>query len=395
MDSPFNAALPCIESQGGCATHPGTEPTPFTRQLARAFRIGPWAIIWSLVIGRYSLLILLFLCVPTRADDSLLSLASEVHPKGWIVFPARSEQGDWDLFLMRPDGSNRRPLTRTPGWNEAAPQFSRDGQKLLFRRLKRSEKIEGNRYGEQGSLVVMNTDGTAEKVLGGDGELPWASWSPDGREFATLSIKGISFVDPTTGQPRRTFPRKGFFQQLTWSPNGKWLVGVANSFGTGWSIARMNAESGEVSAVNTVDCCTPDWFPNGHSVIFSWRPPGQKSNRGVGWTQLWRADSDGKNRELVYGEDGRHIYGGHISPDGKYALFTGNPEEDGDPQHAGAPMGLVRLSDTPIIGGPSPELRARHPNARSGPVLVLPNGWEPCWTFSEIPAVTIDRHSKP
>jgi len=29
-------------------------------------------------------------------------------------------------------------------------------------------------------------------------------------------------------------------------------------------------------------------------------------------------------RGLVYGEDGRHVYGGCISPDGKFVLFTGN-----------------------------------------------------------------------
>jgi len=36
------------------------------------------------------------------------------------------------------------------------------------------------------------------------------------------------------------------------------------------------------------------------------------------------ADADGENRRLVYAEDGRHVYGGHVSPDGKYLLFTGN-----------------------------------------------------------------------
>src|SRR5439155_24545571 len=83
-------------------------------------------------------------------------LADEVRGKGWIVFSARSEQGDWDLFLMRPDGSRRRALTRTPEWNEAAPQFSRDGTRLLYRRLKREEAINGNRYGEQGALDCRN-----------------------------------------------------------------------------------------------------------------------------------------------------------------------------------------------------------------------------------------------
>lgn len=317
-------------------------------------------------------------------------LANEVRARGWIVFSARSEFGDWDLFLMRPDGSERRSLTRTRDWNEAAPQFSRDGSQLLYRRLKRTEMIEGNRYGEQGALVVAKSDGTDARVLGEEGELPWASWSPDGREIATLDIKAVAFVDFASKQVRRTFPRHGFFQQLVWSPDGRWLSGVANSFGTGWSVARLNAATGEVNAVSKVDCCTPDWFPDNGKLIFSNRPPGQKGNRGQGWTQLWMADADGRNAQLVYGEDGRHIYGGHVSPDGKYVLFTGNVQEDGDPQHAGAPMGLMRLSDAPIIEGQSAALHALHPRAKSGPVLTLPAGWEPCWTLSESPARTTD-----
>jgi len=117
----------------------------------------------------------------SEPSSDVSRLAEEVRGKGWIVFPARAEREDWDLFLMRPDGSDRHALTRTPEWNEAAPQFSRDGKRLLYRRLKREEKIEGNRYGEQGALIVANSDGTGEQVLGGEGELPWASWSPDGR----------------------------------------------------------------------------------------------------------------------------------------------------------------------------------------------------------------------
>lgn len=313
-------------------------------------------------------------------------LKDEVKTKGWVVFSARSAQGDWDLFLMRPDGSQRRSLTKTPDWNEFAPQFSRDGTKLLYRRMKNDETISGNSYGEQGAVFVCNSDGTKPYEIGTTGDLPWASWSPDGTELATLSIKGIAFVDASTGSVRRKLPRKGFYQQLTWSPDGRWLCGVSNSFGTGWSVARMDAATGEANAVSQVDCCTPDWFLDSKQIIFSNRPSGQKANDGQGWTQLWSADANGDNRRLVFGEDGRHIYGGHVSPDGLYVLFTGNPQEDGDPQNSGAPMGLIRLGDSPIIGGESTELRALHPAAKSGPVLSLPAGWEPCWTLSEMPA---------
>jgi Tol biopolymer transport system component len=161
-------------------------------------------------------------------------------------------------------------------------------------------------------------------------------------------------------------------------------VGVANSFGASWSVAKLELATGEATPVHKVDCCTPDWFPDSRAIIFSWRPPKQKSNPGYGWTQLWRTDLDGKMPQLVYGEDGRHVYGGQVSPDGKYVLFTGNMQEDGDPGNAGAPMGLMRLSDGPIIEGASEALRTVHPQTQDGPVLVLPAGWEPHWTASEL-----------
>lgn len=320
-------------------------------------------------------------------SPEVAKLAEEVRTKGWIVFPARSEKGDWDLFVMRPDGSQRRNITNTPDANESYPLFSRDGSRLLYRRLARNETIDGNRYGEQGTPVVANADGTEPRVMGNDGDLPWASWSPDGIELACLSVKGITFVDAANGRVLRTLKRNGFFQQLTWSPDGQWLSGVSNSFGNAWSVARMNAATGEASAVSRVDCCTPDWFPDSRRMIFS--------NRPARWTQLWMADADGKNPQLIYAEEGRHIYGGHVSPDGKYVLFTGNPQEDGDPENKGAPMALMRLSDAPVLGGDSTALRKLYPRAKSGPVLTLPAGWEPCWTYSEAPAGKTATPSKP
>jgi Tol biopolymer transport system component len=322
---------------------------------------------------------------PAAPSEAVMRLAAEVRAQGWIIFGARSSAGDWDLFACRPDGSSLHPLTRTPEFSEFSPQVSRNGRRLLYRRVKRDEKLDDNRHGEQGELMVANRDGTNPEALGADGELPWASWSPDGAQIASLSIKGIAFIDLTTRRIVRKLERKGFFQQVTWSPDGQWLVGVANAYGTGWSVARMQVVTGAAEALNRVNCCTPDWFPDSRSVIFSWRPPGQKSNPGYGWTQLWMVDAEGKTRRLVYGEDGRHVYGGHTSPDGKYVLFTGNVQEDGDPGNAGAPMGLMRLSDAPIIGGESKELRLLHPGANTGPVLTLPAGWEPCWTMSETP----------
>ena len=262
----------------------------------------------------------------------------------------------------------------------------RDGTRLLYRRLTPQEQLDDNQHGTQGQLVVARHDASEPQVLGEPGEYTWASWSPDGKQVVCLAIRGVFFVDLEQRKTLRTLPREGFFQQLVWSPDGKWLTGVSNKFGASWSVGRMDATTGEANPVSRVDCCTPDWFPDSRSIIFSSRPPGQQANNGYGWTQLWMSDAEGRDRRLVYGEDGRHVYGGHVSPDGQYVLFTGNVAEDGDPGRAGAPMGLLRLADAPMIGGASPELRQLHPQARSGPVLELPQGWEPCWTYTELDA---------
>ncbi len=327
----------------------------------------------------------LFVGAVIRAeDDGQLQLTAEVKSHGWIAYSARSGKGDWDIFACRPDGSDIRNLTNSPDTNEGYPLFSRDGARLLYRRIKRDENFNGNDHGSQGALILSKSDGSQAKALGGEGELPWASWSPDGKQIATLSLKGVEIVDLATGKVVRTMKRNGFFQQFTWSPDGKWFSGVSNSFGTGWSDARMNAETGAANAVSREDCCTPDWFPDSNRMIFSNRQVKQ-GNNGYGWTQLWMANADGTKAGLVYAENGRHIYGGHVSPDGKYVIFTGNAQEDGDSEHAGAPMELMRLSDAPMIGGNDREdLIKQFPKAKNGPVLKLPHGWEPIWTLHEI-----------
>ncbi len=174
-------------------------------------------------------------------SDEVRRLAEEVKDQGWIAYGARSEKGDWDLFLCRPDGSGIRPLTQTPEFNEFSPQYSRDGRKLLYRRLPRSETIDNNHHGTQGELVLARSDGKEPVVC-------WASREsirgpvgiPTPRKSPACRSRASRLIDVASRKVVRSFPRKGFFQQLVWSPDGQWLAGVANSFGASWSIARMS-----------------------------------------------------------------------------------------------------------------------------------------------------------
>ena len=132
-------------------------------------------------------------------------------------------------------------------------------------------------------------------------------------------------------------PRQGIYQQLFWSPDGTMLCGPANRRGDAWGVVQIEMDTGTLHSVSGPSCCTGDWFPDSGRLIYSYRPPDQEVMDGGemarrsgqklehGWTQLWMADKTGQNRSLVYGEDGRHIYGGLVSPDGQLCSLYAIP----------------------------------------------------------------------
>ena len=324
--------------------------------------------------------------IVSAQDNRTVELAKEVAGKGWIIYGARGAGGTWDLFACRPDGSQKRNLTNTPDYEEAGPRVSPDGTKMLYRRMAKGSVIDHDKWGFQGELMMANPDASNAVALGKEGELSWASWSPDGKQLACLTQKGIEIVDLATKNVLRKFKRQGIYQQLYWSPDAKWFCGTANYGGLAWTVVRVNLETEALNVVRSFQNCTPDWCPDSTHIILSSRPKGQPGNNGGGYTQLWYCTGDGQEQKLLFGEDGFHIYGGQLTPDSKYVLFTKSPMDGSGAKSDGAPIGIMRFDDAPSIGGASPDLRAVHPNTKDGPVLMLESGWEPCWIYTEIGA---------
>ena len=309
------------------------------------------------------------------------SLAAELRPQGWIVFSAQTPHGDWDLFLMRPDGSERRALTDTREFNEAGARFSPDGKRLLYYRMAKSEALDNNTYGTF-DLVLADANGSNAVVYGRD--FPWASWGPDGRQLASLTPKGIQIVDVASRKVLRTLPRLGLVQQLVWSPDGKAFTGTANGLGPFWNIGRLPDGGGTINAVSETERynCTPDWCPDSQHILYA---------RGIipkhpGRAQLWMASVDGREKTMLYAEEGRHIYGACPAPDGKYLLFTRSIEDLGAVGKSQTTMAVARWADTPMLGDESAALHEQFPDAKPARWLDLGPGWEPHWTYSEAPA---------
>jgi Tol biopolymer transport system component len=329
--------------------------------------------------------------VGPSADPGAQELAREVANQGWILFSAKTRQGDYDLFISRPDGSALRDLTRTPDRDEYGGRFSPDGQRMLYRRLGKGgagnpgEGINHDLWGATGALIVANTDGSAPEAQGPEGGWPWASWSPDGKQIACLYKREgkIRIFDLATKALVRELPRQGIFQQMFWSPDGMRLCGTANLNGQDWNVVSLELATGKTVLLTRALNCTADWFqgdPN--RVVYSHRTPGLASD--YGWTMLMQATADGKSRTLIYAERGRHVYYGCTSPDDKYVIFS-LPESDGGTD---ATMAIVRLADTPIIvPGDYTQLRSFYPDAKSGPVFRLQQpGFEPHWTRADVGA---------
>jgi Tol biopolymer transport system component len=317
--------------------------------------------------------------IATDAPAGGSDLASEVSQAGWIAFSAQTETGDWDLFVMRPDGTHRHALTRTADYNEAGVRFSPNGKRMLYYRMTREEPVDNNTYGTH-ELVVADANGANPTVIGRD--FPWASWGPDSSQIACVTADGIHLIDLATRKLLNTRPREGIFQQLIWSPDGKRFVGTANGLGAFWNIGCV-AMGGKLAAVSEIDRynCTPDWMPDSSHLLYA---RGIVPNDG-GRAQLWMADADGSKRMMLYAEAGCHIYGACASPDGHFLLFTRSVEDLGPVANSQTTMALVRRADTPMIGHPDDALRKQFPQARVAAPLDLGPGWEPHWTFSEAP----------
>ena len=95
-----------------------------------------------------------------------------------------SSRGIWgnEIYLMDADGANQQRLTRD-GWDDRDPAWSPDGRKIAFAVI-----------GDVNSfIVVMNADGTDRRTLPEDmlNGVPMANaypaWSPDGRKIAYYS----------------------------------------------------------------------------------------------------------------------------------------------------------------------------------------------------------------
>jgi TolB protein len=241
--------------------------------------------------SRWSPARVILIAIVVFAAAAVVWIASQSRRTDRIVFVAE-ENGAWDLWWMRGDGTGAARLTETP-LDERAPALSPDQTRIAYST-------------SDGGLSILDTSNrTATRIPVADGRHSNPSWSPDGRQLVfttyTMSAQGedatlwIYDVDQQ-GTPRQLILQDGAQDFARIHPDGRSLVysssGAITVFGFGyqvvqqlWTLSLVTGRVEELILARGSKDTQPAWSPDGRSLAFV-------SDR-EGATRLWRADADG------------------------------------------------------------------------------------------------------
>lgn len=142
-----------------------------------------------------------------------------------LAFTSAIENGNLDIYTVRPDGSELTNLTNNPA-HDGNPFWSPDGKRIAF---------ESDRAGLT-QIFVMDPNGpNVIQLTNGEANHEFKSsnpWSPDGSmlvftERKTGEEKWMLYVMDTDGQNKTLLtPTPDLYSAVSWSPEGKHIAYV-------------------------------------------------------------------------------------------------------------------------------------------------------------------------
>jgi len=276
--------------------------------------------------------------VPTEASVSPTPTASLMpltgSGGGRIVFSSRRGAGDYAIYVMNADGTDKRRLTVNRFEDEEAV-WSPDGTQIAF-------NIDD--YAGRCDIYVMNADGSNLRQLTTDGDSSGPAWSPDNTRIVFSRYDGgrssalyLMNADGTD-QQRLTKTGDSRVYSPAWSPDGTHIVSVLDS-----SIEFLIEES-TICVLNVQDAlrsgCVgiadlrllprvsedvndrPDWSPDGSQIVFSAVVDYHRD--------IYVMDFNGTNlRQLTQTKDSDE-FSPAWSPDGTRIAYQANPDAQWD-----------------------------------------------------------------
>jgi Tol biopolymer transport system component len=246
-----------------------------------------------------------------------------------LVFDSERD-GDDDIYLMKPDGSEVEQLTNEPG-RDYEPDASPDGKRVVFA----SQRAGG----DSAQLHLIDTDGSNVERLtfsadGATGRIldDYAEWSPNGKQITfqrtTIPEEGkpaadIWLVDLETGEERPLTETPGVWDSTpTFTADGNAIIFESNRSGS-FELYRLPLDGGEAIRLMEREGNESEAkaSPDGKQIAFVSDQDGD--------FDVYVMDADGGNVRALTNAEGNDRCP-QFSPDGKRIAFSS--ERDGNPE---------------------------------------------------------------
>lgn len=209
-----------------------------------------------------------------------------------IIFGThREEEGNRELYLMNPDGSEPVNITNHRA-DDVGGKWSPTGEQILF--------ASDRDRGESWDLYLMNADGkNVRPVFEKSAARKQPEWSPDGTHIAyTRTVRGVWHVYMSTSDGKNE-ERLAIGSSPAWSPDGTEIAYVVRVAPTRLNIYLLNLRTRKQKHFFPPDDIStarePEWSPDGTKIAFMWH---QKRPQDEGEIYILNRDGTGF-RELV------------------------------------------------------------------------------------------------
>ena len=283
------------------------------------------------------------------AETSRTPFAGAALPADRIVFDS-DRSGSYELYTMRADGTDARPLTADGRYDSWWPRVSPGRTDVVFYRTPKG--VHDTDF-VQATLWRVRVDGSDLRELRPKGTDGWdqqghAEWSPDGSQLVMFGGSGsnpqIFVTNANGGGPTRVTNRPGTNIDPSWSPDGRSIVFVgcpqAVCFDRDYEIYVVPSSGGEARRLTTNDLRDHDPYfsPDGKSIAWLSRtdPTGPT---GIWNIRIMNADgsaqrpvtNDGQiNSKPSWSSDGTLIYFHRFElVRGRWGIYTVRPDGSG------------------------------------------------------------------
>ena len=239
-----------------------------------------------------------------------------------ILFTSTAWDGNYEIYIMNPDGSEQVNLTQHRA-NDVGAVWSPTGEKILF---------VSDRGGVR-DLYMMNSDGSNVRRVFKTKIEGWRkspTWSPNGKQFAYAHtnwalLTSIIYI-ATLGEQEEEHLVEG--RDPAWSPDGTEIACAIDG-----RLTLINVHTGaqkQLLPKKTMNWQRyPSWSTAGDKLTFAWNkhqiPPVLDRDLHNEWIKnltIYIINRDGTDLKQLVDEAGPRADYPVLSPNGKEVLYT-------------------------------------------------------------------------